>query len=660
VRGVKLVAAILCLAFTCAAGGAVEIDGWGDLRGFRIDGELMRVNTSLVMARPDWKEIAFSGHWQEKDLHHFSFSDHSVFSGVIAFAEGGSLEYKYAISDLGDNRVRIDLTATPQSDLSLNGIYFTVSTPLAEYAAANAQLLDAAPPTTQSAFLASVPTATERQYLNGRALGVDLTAAHRRLDCRSDVPLHVTVRDTKDKQGDEVNLLFLLHPGDCKKGQEFHASFTIAESGLAGHSPATLTLDPSRLGGPFNGIGGNLVWDVTSPISLYNLKHLNVVSSRIGMFLTTFAPRDAADFDSPDLSADTKQNVELRQSLELGRTLAARKIPIIMSLWVAPAWALSNPDPADDYAHGRIINPQKWNDLARAIGSYLLYAKRQYGFDVDLFSFNESDLGVTIKLTPEEQRDAIKRLGAYFASIGLPTRLLLGDVSNPGPANFIDATAVDPAAMRYVGAISYHSWNGGTPEQLTAWHTAAVKLGVPLLVDEGGMDPEVYHYRFIGDEPWYAFDEGALYLDVLARSQPAAILTWQLTPDFALEDIDAGELRPTRRFWFLKQLSETTPAGSLHCPIIGDCPSLHAAAFYQRAGGEFVIQIINTGSSRPVTIAGIPDGIAALDCYGTDTSLAFQKVAPANVAHGTATFEIPPMCFMTLAGRTAATEKTSN
>ena len=647
------IATVLCLSLLIPrlGFGGVEIDGWGDLRGFRIDGELMRVTTSLMMARPDWKETAFSGHWQEQDLHHRQDGATSFYSGVISFADGASLKYEYAITDLGNDSVRFDLAATPRADMDLNGVYFSVSAPLSEYAGAEAKLLEAPPPTTQNAILTTAPSATEKHYLTGRALGVTLAAEHRHLDCRSSSPLDIQVRDTRDKQGNQVNLMFQLHAGDCKKGQTIRSSFTITESGDADHSPATLSLDATTLGSRFDGIGGNLVWGVDSPIARYNLDNLHVISARIGMFLTTWAPREVADFNSPALDENNKQVVELRQSLEMGRTLARRKTPLIMSLWVVPAWALSNPDPSDEYAHGRKINPAKWDDLSQAIASYLLFAKRQYGIDVDLFSFNESDLGVTIKLTPEEHRDAIKRLGACFASHGLRTRLLLGDVSNPTPAQFIEATAADSEAMKYVGAISYHSWNGGTPAQLAAWHAAAVRLNLPLLVDEGGMDPEVYHYRFIGDEPWYAFEESALYMDVLALSQPAAILPWQLTPDFALEDIDGSTLRPTRRFWFLKQLSETTPAGSLNCRITGNCPSLHSAAFFDAISGGYVLHIVNTGASRPVTISGIPAQVRMFDICLTDVNHAFEKSDSTAVSNGSATFQIPPMCFMTLTSR---------
>ena len=48
-----------------------------------------------------------------------------------------------------------------------------------------------------------------------------------------------------------------------------------------------------------------------------------------------------------------------------------------------------------------------------------------------MFSFNEPDWGVTVKLTAEEHRELTIILGKHFESLGLKTRQLGGDVTNP-------------------------------------------------------------------------------------------------------------------------------------------------------------------------------------------------------------------------------------
>ena len=54
-----------------------------------------------------------------------------------------------------------------------------------------------------------------------------------------------------------------------------------------------------------------------------------------------------------------------------------------------------------------------------------------------------------------------------------------------------------PKPAKYIGAVSFHSWNSGTTEQYTHFSQAARKLDVPLLVAEGGLDPSAHQYRSI-------------------------------------------------------------------------------------------------------------------------------------------------------------------
>jgi hypothetical protein len=160
---------------------AVEIEGWGDLRGFRIDGQLMQVTTSLGAARPDWKENIFTGHWQQRQLHFTQEGDDQIYSGQIAFKDGQALAYRYLIHDLGQDSALMKIDATPQADMQLDGVYFSVSAPLADYAGAEAELVGVTLPTTRSSEISTTRPATNRHYLRGVASGVQLTAAHRRL-----------------------------------------------------------------------------------------------------------------------------------------------------------------------------------------------------------------------------------------------------------------------------------------------------------------------------------------------------------------------------------------------------------------------------------------------------------------------------------------------
>ena len=226
-----------------------------------------------------------------------------------------------------------------------------------------------------------------------------------------------------------------------------------------------------------------------------------------------------------------------------------------------------------------------------------------------LFSFNESDLGINVHQTPEEHNQAIKKLGAYFKSIGLKTKMLLGDTSDAMPANFIQPALKDPEAIPYIGAISFHSWRGATDAQYQKWTDASVKLGLPLFDAEGGNDAQASGYSSVFREPWYALDEAAEYIRIMRICHPESILEWQLTQDYSVLKTDAGgALAPTQRFHNLKQFN-LTPPGSAWLPVQSSSGLVLPAACLEPARGVCTVHLVNNGASRPVTLAGLPAAI---------------------------------------------------
>ncbi|OHB72790.1 MAG: hypothetical protein A2V70_15405 [Planctomycetes bacterium RBG_13_63_9] len=75
---------------------------------------------------------------------------------------------------------------------------------------------------------------------------------------------------------------------------------------------------------------------------------------------------------------------------------------------------------------------------------------------------------------------------SVLASLGLATRMFLGDTGNARGIKFIDVAVANPEAMKYVTAIPFHSWRGGKDQLLASWGEAARKLNLPLPVAEAG------------------------------------------------------------------------------------------------------------------------------------------------------------------------------
>lgn len=627
----------------------VQVEGWGDLRGFRLDGQLFSVATSLKIISAGGKATAATAHWQERELHFALDGTKQIFTGKFGFRRPAQVvDYQTTVQPLSPTSARIEVQAIPEQNMNLDQMCFCITVPLTSFAGASANLIGVQSPTTRSSQISTTQPATDRPYLAAAATAADLQAAHESIHVDFDSTRDISIRDHHDPKGDQLILSITLHRGPIAKNQKIAAAFTITATGDVDHTPAHLAIDASKPGSPFDGLGGNFVFSLDTPDVDYDLQHLPIIWARMSIPLAMWEPTEIADPDPESLAANDQPGTPIRQTLDLANILTHRHIPLIFTIWVAPEWALNKSVRRDPFSQGRIINPKKWDELCNSIASYLLYARKHYGVEPKFFSFNETDIGITIHFTPDQYRDAIKRVGASFAAHGLSTKFLLGDVSKPPPVDFIKPASLDPQAMKYVGAISFHSWNGATPQELSAWHDASQRLHLPLLVAEGGTDSDSYHYPHVWAYPWYAIDEAAMYLDVLTYSQPASVLPWEMTPDYGLVDFHGPVPRPSMRFWCLKQLASTTPPGACELPISTDIDSIHAAALYDSAGRSFCVHLANTAAARQVTITGIPPGIDSLQTYITGEDHSFAPSDPIPVRAGTAQINLRALSYLTL------------
>ncbi len=434
---------------------------------------------------------------------------------------------------------------------------------------------------------------------------------------------------------------------------------TAKAAGEIDNRPIKLTLDVTKPGRTFAGIGGNFrLQNPTSdpPVIEYNLENLRVAWGRVAMPWNLWQPDENADPVEAARAGQIDQHV--RQSMEMAQKLAQRKIPFIISIWAPPAWALQGGSPGGRSGRGGRgpLNQEKWDSISKSIGSYILYMKNTYGAEPVLFSFNESEMGVDVRQTAAEHCTQIKKLGAHFASLGLATKMLLGDTGNARGIKFIDVAVGDPEAMRYVAAISFHSWRGGDDPLLASWGQAARKLNIPLLVAEAGTDPQAYSNPTLLQSPAYSLDEITLYIRICALCQPESLIQWQLTADYSLltgytagRGGDSQLPRPTQRFWNLKQLG-STPAGSFYLPITCDGSAVACAAFGDIANGVYVMHLVNNGATRRATLTGLPANLKELRIYVTDSRRGMEEGDRIPVANGTAQFTLDTASYTTLIG----------
>jgi hypothetical protein len=289
--------------------------------------------------------------------------------------------------------------------------------------------------------------------------------------------------------------------------------------------------------------------------------------------------------------------------------------------------------------------------LLDLLGSYLLFAKREYSVEPDLFSFNEANLGIYVGLTPETHAEAIRRIGAHFRKLGLKTRMLLGDATGPRDThNFVLEAAMDPEVMQYVGAVGFHSWGGGTPEQYRAWGDVAEWLHLPLLVTELGVDAAAYYTRS-WDSYHYGLREARMTQELLMYARPQGTQFWQFTQDYALARVRDGIVEPTARFWLMKHFTDLTPHASDALAATSDQKSVLFTAF--RKGGAYALHILNLGAAREASLEGLPD--AAWEVVETTEAAQYQQKPVLHSNGASLRLDLPSRSLVTLTANPAAT-----
>lgn len=646
-----------------------EANVWGGLRGIRVDGELMSVTSGLRALNPD-ATLANPGGRERLGNPQFShegprqISSGGLVAGV-ALAPGGPaggrgrgvpnrVNGQVTYEDAGPGLVKVEAQVTATADTPLAGVYYVLHLTGEDYADGSARLIEPEPNAATSA--ATTGTAPKNQFPRGMAKGVRLASPRRQLEVLFAAPTDISVQPTRDGTAAlGIDVHFPICAGNLVANQVARLSFTLKASGDVDRSPARLIVDPAHPGRPFEGVGGNfrLQSPLDPPQVTFNLENLRVARARVNLPLDRWQPQEN---DDPVAAAEAgRLDNSVRQAFEMERTLAQRNIPMMISVWSLPNWARTpvTPRPPDSGGPGMgstyHLNAEKWDAVCKSIGAYLDYAKQHYGVQPVLFSFNETDIGYDVLQTPQEHTEAIKRLGAFFAARGLPIKLVLGDTGDPTGFGFIDDAMADPAAVRYLGAISFHSWRGGTAEQFSRWGAAAQKLNLPVLVGEGGMDSDAYRYQALLLEPWYALVEIGEYIDICRLTQPLTILQWQLTENYSL--LTGGRngqpLAPAQRFWQLKQLG-STPAGARAVPVTCDKSAIVPCAFVDPVRGTIAVHLINNGATRPATVAGFAPTVKALRVVVTDFRRGMNEEARVKVVDGSATLTLDSMSYTTV------------
>ncbi|MHB8972258.1 MAG: hypothetical protein ACYC3X_28380 [Pirellulaceae bacterium] len=654
----------------------VEVNRFGQVRSVMYEGEQLALHAELRAPVRGWKQ---SPSTSDSDRVRVSGeAGKRLYEGQIEVQPGQRLEFHQTIAEQ-DREIRVTIACRAESDLDIEGVYYWINIPLAEFAGGIARL---SRPGDELVAEATLPRERpeQRHLLMKTGSSLQLRGENDRVvvTAKFDRPYAVGVQDTREWNGRDYDAYVALHSGPLKQGEEVQAEIRLRVTGKPETSPVSLTMDASQPRYRLDGCGGNYCFGIESPVTQYTLDQLRVAWARTEMTLTAWEPTNdnaAADDTNWDfLAAQDRPGSDLRREFELAAQLQRRGIPYCISIWWLPEWLYTDPGQPRS-TNGRRIAPDRWPELLECLGSYLTYAKKQYGVEPDLFSFNEANIGVYVLLTAEEHRDAILRIGRHLESLGLRTKMLLADATGPsGTHTYALPAANDPEAVRFCGAVGFHSWGGGSPADYQAWADLAERLKLPLLVTELGVDAGAWRDGSYATYA-YAMREMQMYQELLLYARPQGTMQWEFTSDYRIVDeqrTDGGEttLAPTSRFWLVKHFCNLTPPGATALAThsdstkvlltaftvatpagdapAGDAPAGDASAGDAPGGAPLTLHLSNIGASRQVTIDGIPAHVTRLRAILTSDTQSFAELDPLVVVGGKVSLQLQSRCLLTL------------
>jgi len=611
-----------------------EVEPWGNITGIRKGGQLFEFESAINVISSDGR-VKATGRERQQPHYKRNGNEQEINTRI------DSLFFKEAVADINPGKARVTLTMASHADANVKGVYFCMMLPGDFYK--NGQAWDPASNT-------PIPAGYQ-----GAAGGFEYASAKHTIKIQFDGAEQIMVMKDTSRGKNDLLLCVALKLNGVHKDETIQKTFTIEVDGEIDTSPVTLTLNTRQQGRKFDGLGGN--FRLQNPkadpqVIDYCLKNLRVAWGRVEMPWRFWQPDKDAD---PTAAANAgKLHPAVKKAMEMAHRLDSLHIPFILSAWFPPAWAAEgklNMRPVNG-VWGNPLRKENMGAIYKSIADYILYLKNNYGAEPKLFSFNESDLGINVRITPQEHDDFIKGCGAYFAAHGIKTKMLLGDNSDATTYKFIDVAMDDPAARPYIGAISFHSWRGWDTPTLQKWADAASRLKLPLIVAEGSIDAAAWNYHDIFQEPTYALKEINLYTRLLAICQPLSILQWQLTSDYS-PLIGGGifgnnePLHPGQRFWNLKQLS-ITPKDLFAMPVTSGSSTVTCAALGDNSKGKYAVHLVNNGAERAMILTGLPARVKRLRIYTTSKTLAMKNGGIVKVLNGAAKFTAAAASYVTL------------
>jgi hypothetical protein len=288
-----------------------QVYPWGSISGILLDGELMELNSSMVLIGRDWPDVLYLS---EKEVGHYRYGRRG--NTQTTDISTGPFRFDQNVEDLGAGQASLRLYCLSEQDTVILGAFLLLELPSSRYDANTLRLVDARP-----LEPGKYPGAAG-ELQRGATWELRIGGPARDLVITVNESTEVIAAKDPGQEDSPVRIYFALAAGQMDAGTSAYRSFQISATGIPDFSPFTLVLDDSIQGRPFRGFGGNFRLqnpDSDPGVIDFCLQHMDVRYGRVEMPWNFWQPGEDED---PIAKAEAGElHPRVREAMEMAQRL---------------------------------------------------------------------------------------------------------------------------------------------------------------------------------------------------------------------------------------------------------------------------------------------------------------------------------------------------
>ena len=297
-----------------------------------------------------------------------------------------------------------------------------------------------------------------------------------------------------------------------------------------------------------------------------------------------------------------------------------------ISVWDVPDEFIADPTKSAQ----RVIKPEAYDEVIQMLTDFMVKAKKDYGVEVDQFSFNESDGGYQIIFTPEATIAFVKKAGVKFEEAGLKTKFLLADTAQTkGTVEFATQIMADKSIWKYLGPLCFHSWwseemSDNEFERVAGFGKAWNK---EVWCSELGFDAMSWKVKDMNKSWDYALRFAKIAHRMMKFAEVEVSLYWTWQNNYEIMSADLQHKYPS--YYMTRHQVDFLNSGTQILHSISSSPDVLSIGAI-RADGTRVLQLINL-TKEPVTVE-----VSGFDSQAIDAIITTQAnnwEALKNISH---------------------------